>query len=49
VDQHLFAVSVSDSKLTRERGVIGGPGFDDETGLFLLTFTDPASPRDYQK
>ncbi len=49
VDRHLFAVSLPDGKLeqlTRESGVVGG-GFDYETGLFLLTFTDPAEPNDY--
>jgi dipeptidyl aminopeptidase/acylaminoacyl peptidase len=50
VDQHAFAVSVVDGKLTQlmhERGVIAGPGYDDETGLFLISFTDPANPADY--
>ncbi|MGH9791977.1 MAG: S9 family peptidase, partial [Candidatus Acidiferrales bacterium] len=49
VDQHLFAVSVADGKLmqlTRERGVLTG-NFDNETGLFLLRFTDPTAPADY--
>ncbi len=50
VDAHLFAVSLADGKLTqltRERGMVGGPGFDYETGMFLLTFTDPTQPSDY--
>jgi len=50
VDTHVFAVSLADGKLTqltRERGVIGGPGFDYEAGLFLLSFSDPTQPLDY--
>jgi len=49
VDQHQFAVSVADGKLTqltRERGVVGGR-YDSDTGLFLLTFQDPTQPNDY--
>ncbi|MGH9860624.1 MAG: S9 family peptidase [Candidatus Acidiferrales bacterium] len=49
VDQHLFAVTVADGKLTqltRERGVLTG-SFDNEAGLFLLRFADPATPADY--
>ncbi len=48
-DGHVFAVSVVDGKLkqlTRERGTLSAD-FDQDTGLFLLTFTDPAQPRDY--
>ena len=50
VDAHVFGVSLADGKLaqlTHERGVIGGPGFDYETGLFVFSFTDPAAPSDY--
>lgn len=50
VDTHLFGVSLADGKLTElshDRGVVGGPGFDYETRLFLLTFSDPAHPFDY--
>jgi dipeptidyl aminopeptidase/acylaminoacyl peptidase len=49
VDQHWFAVSAADGKLaqlTRERGALGG-SFDDDTGMFLLTFSDPTQPSDY--
>jgi dipeptidyl aminopeptidase/acylaminoacyl peptidase len=49
MDQHWFGVSVADGKLaqlTRERGVTGG-SFDDETGMFLLTHSNPAQPGDY--
>jgi len=49
VDQHLFALTIPDGKLTqltRERGVVQG-GFDTDTGLFLLRFSDPASPVDF--
>jgi len=49
VDQHLFAVSVAEGKLsqlTRERGVLSG-AFDHETGLFLFTWTSPGEPADY--
>jgi len=48
-DQNFFAVNVADGKLTqitRERGVINGR-FDDETGMFLFSFADPAQPSDY--
>src|SRR5712692_1640219 len=47
---HFFGVSLADSKLTQlthERGAIAGPGYDYETGLFLLGFSDPAHPSDY--
>jgi len=50
VDAHLFAVSIASGKLaqlTRERGAVGGPGFDEDTGLFLLAFTSPSEPSDY--
>jgi len=49
VDNHWFAVNVADGKvtqLTHERGVVGG-SYDDETGLFLLSSSDPAHPSDY--
>ncbi len=49
VDDHLFAVGLADAKLnqlTQERGVVTG-GFDHETGLFLLRFSDPSEPFDY--
>jgi dipeptidyl aminopeptidase/acylaminoacyl peptidase len=49
VDQHFFAVTLGDAKLaqlTRERGVLGG-SFDDETGMFLLSLSDPTQPGDY--
>jgi dipeptidyl aminopeptidase/acylaminoacyl peptidase len=48
-ERHLYAVNIADGKwtqLTKERGVVGG-GYDDETGLFLLTFSDPTQPSDY--
>jgi dipeptidyl aminopeptidase/acylaminoacyl peptidase len=50
VDQHVFSVSVADGKLTqltREHGVVAGPGYDYESGAFLISFTDPAHPADY--
>lgn len=50
VDEHLFSVSLADGKLaqlTRERGFLGGPGFDYETGLFLFSFSSPSEPTDY--
>ncbi|HEX9457121.1 MAG TPA: hypothetical protein VF935_05755, partial [Candidatus Acidoferrum sp.] len=50
VDAHLFAVSIASGKLaqlTRERGAVGSPGFDEDTGLFLLAFTSPSEPSDY--
>jgi dipeptidyl aminopeptidase/acylaminoacyl peptidase len=50
VNGHVFAVNVADNKLaqlTHEVGVIGGPGFDHETGLFLMTFSNPEHPNDY--
>ncbi len=50
VDSHVFSVSVADGKLTQlsgEKGAIAGPGFNRETGLFLLLFTDPEHPNDY--
>jgi dipeptidyl aminopeptidase/acylaminoacyl peptidase len=49
VDDHFFAADVAAGKLTqltRERGDIGG-SFDDETGLFLLSYSNPAQPGDY--
>jgi dipeptidyl aminopeptidase/acylaminoacyl peptidase len=48
-DQHWFAVTAADGKLTqltRERGAMGG-AFDRDTGMFLFNFTDPAQPGDY--
>jgi len=50
LDIHSFAVSLEDGKLkqlTHERGVIGALSSNDDTGLLLLTFTDPESPPDY--
>jgi len=53
VDAHMFTVAVADGdrakepqQLTRERGVVGG-SFDYETGMFLLSFTDPTQPGEY--
>ncbi len=48
-DVNWSAINVADGKLTqltRERGVVSG-GFDHESGLFLLSVTDPTSPADY--
>jgi dipeptidyl aminopeptidase/acylaminoacyl peptidase len=48
-DSHLYSVTVPEGKLTqltRERGVLSG-SFDHETGMFLLSFTDPSHPGDY--
>jgi dipeptidyl aminopeptidase/acylaminoacyl peptidase len=49
VNRHLFSVSVPEGKiaqLTGERGLVNG-GFDPDSGLFLLTFTDPTQASDY--
>lgn len=51
VNEHLFSVAASGGtpqQLTHhESGVAGGPGFDHETGIFLITFSDPEHPSDY--
>lgn len=50
VDSHLFALDVASQKLTQvthERGVVVGTGQDEETDLFLVSFTSPTDPADY--
>lgn len=50
VDEHLFSVPRTGgaaTQLTHERGAVRGPGFDSETGLFVLSFTSPAEPNDF--
>ncbi len=48
-DVNWYAINVADGKLTqltRERGVVAG-NWDHETGLFLLSSSDPTQPFDY--
>jgi dipeptidyl aminopeptidase/acylaminoacyl peptidase len=49
VDRHLFSVSIPDGKLTqltRERGAIN-VSLQEDSGLLLVSFTDPTQPGDY--